>query len=190
MSIVFGDPFEHLVTEVSAYFQRHGVTAEVRAGFRERARRDQQGPGSANRVVFLPADPSGRGGRIHVLREGGEREVYDRSVDPPRVVARVRSIGDWERQMVVSIWAADVSTEEKARSELAQIVAVTRLLEWTKRAIDYAGGARIVYGDTAFTVPRQNSFGQEVLLGVTLQHPLFDVPREVTTFAVPKISKS
>lgn len=189
MTIRFTDPFEHLVDGIRAYFTKYGVTSVVDVGFRARARQDNQGPGRANRVVLLPGDTGGRAGRIFEVREGGERPIYD-PADPTKIVAYVRTIGDWERSFVVSVWACDTTTDAQARSELAQIVAVTHLLEWTKRAIDSVGFARLVYGDTTFTIPKTTSLGQEVLLSVTYRHPLFDIPREVTPNVTPMITKS
>lgn len=185
MSVRIVEPIGDMVARVRAFFVEHDVTAVVTAGFRERHKQLTQGPGRANRVVFIPGDPtSGRAGRIGPVRNPGPRDVFS-ATDPTKRVGTVRSISDWDRLITLSVWAHD---GDAPTDELAQIDAVTRLLEWTKRAVDNARQADLVWGEATFTPPgvRAPAFGQEVLVTLTLQHPIFDIPRDVVvpTFAL------
>lgn len=174
MTITFVDPFVHLVTKVREYFTAHAVTATVTAGFKERQRQDTQGPGRANRVVFLPGDPSGKGGSLAFgVRSPGLREVF--GADGKRA-ATWRNLGDWDRVLGVSVWAYD---PDAATDELVQIAACTDLAIWTRRAVDSVGMADLVWSEATWTVPKTRSFGQELLIGLTLRQPMPDVPKDV-----------
>lgn len=171
--IRFVDPFEALVTGVTAYLAEHAVTATVTAGFKERRRQDTQGPGGANRIVFLPGDPSGKGGSLAFgVRNAGQREVLDEAGER---VAVWRSFGDWERLITMAVWANDPVD----RSELAQITACTKLAVWGRRAVESVGLADLRWTDVSWVVPKERTYGQEALFGLTLNMPMPDVPREV-----------
>jgi hypothetical protein len=161
-----------LVTGMRSYLQAHEVTAVVAVGFRERAKQVGQGPGRANRIVLIPGDTSGRGGRLVPVRGAGPRDV----MRGDERVATVRSIADWDRMLTLSCWAYDGA---KAGEELAQIIACESLFEWSKRAIDSVGLANISWGEVRWTVPKERAFGQELLAALTFRHPIYDVPEEV-----------
>jgi hypothetical protein len=162
-----------LVGGVRAYLEGHGVSAVVAAGFRERAKQIGQGPGRANRIVFVPGDTtSGRGGRLVPVRGAGPRDI----MRGEERVATVRSIADWERALTLSVWAYDGT---KAGEEMAQIIACESLFEWAKRAVDAVGLANITWGEIRWTVPKERAFGQELLAALTFRHPIYDVPEEV-----------
>jgi hypothetical protein len=175
--IRLAEPIGELVKGVRAFFVDHDVTAVVTAGFRER-HRQTQGPGRANRVVFIPGDPtSGRAGKLGPVKNAGPRDVFSNE-DPTVRVGTVRSIADWDRTLTLSVWGYD---GDAPGDELAQLAAVTDLFEWTMRALSYVRQADILVGDVTFTLPgeRAPAFGQELLVGLTLSHPLYDVPRDV-----------
>lgn len=174
MTITFADPLESLVAGASSYLVAHGVSAVVTAGFKERRRQDNQGPGRANRIVFLPGDPSGKGGSLAVgVRYPGPREVRNASDE---LVGTWRSLGDWDRIMTVSIWAYDGTAPS---NELAQIVACSQLAIWARRAIDSVGLADLRWGEASWVPPKERTLGQELLIGLSLQMPMPDVPRDI-----------
>ncbi len=167
-----------IVAGIRAYFDGIGEGTVVAFGYRERAKQINQGLGSANRVIILPGDPTGAGGKMGAApKDVGLRDVFDpaAAADAPRV-AVVRALASWERQFSISIWGYDDSA---ARDELLQAVAVERLFEQTLQALEQingAGGPNLVWGPTTWTVPKETTHGSELLVGVTLTLPLLDVP--------------
>lgn len=168
----------HLVTKVEAYFEAHEVTATVTCGFKARTSQVTQGPGRANRVVIVPGALNGAGGRIGMPRDPGPRPIYTDDADEAEdtVVGSVRSLGDWDRQLTLSVWAHD---GDAPTDELAQIEAVETLFEWATRALHATGLASLLLADATWTVPKERGFGMELLVGMTLQHPIYDVPVEI-----------
>lgn len=167
-----------MVTAVDQFFKDFGLAVVVDAGFRARKRHDNQASGRANRVVFLPGDPkSGAAGRLAPARDAGYRDVLDPN-DPARPIASVRSLGEWQRDLIVSIWAYDVDRRD---SDFAQVVAAEELLEWTKRAVDSVALADVVeWGSASWVLDNgiERAFGAELLVALSWTHPLFDVPLE------------
>jgi hypothetical protein len=156
-----------LVKNVRTYFTDHRVTAHVSLGWRERTKSINQGPGCANRVVFTPSDPSGRGGRI--TKSFGNRGPG----------ANPRPLVTWERFVVVSIWGADGT---KPHDEEAQIEAVETLFEWTIRAVQAFAAADATWGDPTWTTsPIEHAFGRELLVPLTHRETFFDVENPVVT---------
>ncbi len=169
------DGFSTLITGVADYFDAVGVTALVLCGYRERAKQ-AQGSGGANRVVFLPGDLNGNGGKIAPPHDVGRRMVEDEDAAP---AAEVRPLASWARQFMIAIWAVDTATP---RDELAQTRAVIDLFESTLQAVEQvtgAGGPNVEWGSVAWTVPKENTFGAELLVGLQLIHPLMDAPADV-----------
>lgn len=172
------DGFEALVNGVKAYFAATGGGTTVLCGYRERSRNLNQGTGGANRVVFLPGDPNGAGGKITPPRDVGHQVLVDTEGNP---VADVRPIASWDRQFSVAIWAADAT---QIRDELAQCVAATALLERTAQAVEqvsHAGGPNVAWGPIAWTIQQDNPYGAELVVGLLFTHPLMDAPAEVGT---------
>lgn len=164
-----------LVTDVRAYFAANGVTATVTAGFRARFAQGNQGPGRANRVVFLPADPkSGAGGSLSEPQSPGFREIPDPS-DPMKSVGSVRALADWKRPLFVSVWSFDEATKN---DDAEQQFYAEDLLEWTIRAIVDSGRANAALASVTWVPATERQFGAEALLAITLVHPLYDVPFE------------
>jgi hypothetical protein len=176
------------VATVGAFLAANGVTATVEVGWKRRPQQLNQGPLGANRVVFIPSDEKGEAGSLKPVRFPGQRTVRDGEGAP---VGNIRSLLEWERQVVVSIWASDRTTPGDPNNEAAQIEAVETLFEWVVRATHAAPGAfaSVTWGDPTFTVPAERSFGLELLAPLTFSHPIFDQPRDLvfpTTAAVSR----
>ncbi len=164
-----------LVTDVRAYFVANSVTATVSAGFRARFSQVNQGPGRANRVVFLPGDPkTGAGGALSEPQSPGFRDIPNPN-DPTKSVGSVRTLADWRRQVFVSVWSFDEATKN---DDAEQQFHAEDLLEWTIRAIVASGRANAELGAVTWVPATERQFGAEALLALTLTHPLFDVPFE------------
>lgn len=169
-----------LVAGVQTYLTSFGVDAKVTCGFKSRGRILTQGPGQANRIVFTPADDNGFGGRIVATRKVGERPVGGTS--PQTTEGSVRAIRDWQRVCVVSVWSRDrtptLGSDEDAR-EAEELEASETLIEWMMRAVSATGLNDAQFGDVNWTFPNERSFGLEARIGLTFQHPIFDVPVDV-----------
>jgi hypothetical protein len=176
MSLAILSGFAALHAGVVDYFEANGITANVVVGWRERDKQMNQGPGRANRVVIIPGSLNGRGGRITQPHTVGRRSIGPK--DAP--VGWVRPLRDWGREITLSIWAYDGT---KRTDELAQVVAAETLLEQTMRAVHSFAFADAIWGDVQWTPQAERSFGQELLVGLTFRHPLFDIP--VETVAPP-----
>jgi hypothetical protein len=178
----FLSAFRALVTGVKEYFTAIESSTLIKVGYRERPKQSQ-GPGGANRIVFLPGLPNGAGGKITPPRDVGAQLLTDPLAgDAP--VAQVRRLLTWERQFSVSVWAADASTTTAVRDELAQLDVVEALLEQLAQAIEQVhgvGGPNVVWGGVTWTVPKENTFGAEVLVDLAFAHPLMDAPLAVGT---------
>lgn len=171
MAIIIQSGLINAIASVRTYFASNGITATVEAGWKRRAHQMNQGPGGANRVVFTPsADENGGGGELSPPRFPGARGVAN--------VATIRELANWNRRVLVSVWAVDLTATE---SEEAQIQAVESLLEWTMRAVKFAPGAfaDAVWGDTKWTPPQERAFGLEIAVGLTFRHPIFDAPSDL-----------
>jgi hypothetical protein len=172
------------VNTVKAYFESNGVTASVDVGWKKRTQQINQGPGGANRVVFTPsASDDGDAGELLPVRFPGDRNI--RTAPNTTPVATVKSLLDWKRAALVSVWGVDQSD----KSEAAQIEATEALFEWVVRAVHAAPGAfgAVEWGAAQWTVPAERSFGLELRAGFTFSHPIFDKPRDLafpTTGAV------
>lgn len=168
------------VGAVRTFFSDNGVSAVVDVGWKRRVRQDNQSPSGAGRVVFTPSgSDAGDGGKLVQARFTGPRSLRDPSAtDPRKVIGSVRSLLEWERRCLVSVWAADVAPQNR-EDEAAQIEAVESLTEWTVRAVHAAPGAfaSVVWGATTWTPPAERAFGLELRFDLTFRHPMFDTPR-------------
>ncbi len=163
------------VNSVASFFTASGVTATVEVGWRRRERQDNQGPGGANRVIFSPSyDDTGAAGTMVPVRYPGDRTVRDGAGNAK---GTIRSLADWERKVLVSVWAIDAANQT---SEAAQIEATETLFEWTMRAVHAAPGsfANAIFGDIKFTPPETRPFGLELLAALTFRQPIYDTPRD------------
>lgn len=165
----------NLLNGLRSYLEGHGVTAEVAFGTKALSSQVKQGTGRANRIVLAPFDEKGAGGRLVEPSQVGKRDIMSMAGTPIRT-GSVRALADWQRLMVVSVWAYDGSRPE---DELAQEEALEDLLEWALRAIHWTGFAEAVWDATTFRVQGERRFGLEVRMFLRFTHPLFDVPTEV-----------
>ena len=166
--VVFTPPFKRLVDGVAAYLSEKGVTAVVDRGWKARAKQINQGPGRANRVVFMGSKPDGSAGLILNPRQVGSRHAGgDYSVRP---------LSDWSRAVYVSIWAYD---GDHPNDEGAQDDAVYQLFAWVQRGVQSVAFGNAVWGATKFTIPTERAFGLELLVDLTFQHMIPDLPVDI-----------
>lgn len=176
MAIVLRSGIERLVLKVREYLETNGVTAIVGVGKRALHAQVNQGLGRANRIVFLPFDPkSGAAGSLAEPEQAGKREIMDTS-DPPVRIATVRALVDWNRDMLVSVWAYDGNQPE---DDLAQEAALEQLFEWTVRAVHWTGFASVVFSRVETVVQGERPFGRELRVALSLNQPLYDVPKDI-----------
>lgn len=179
MPVTISSGLVALVASVRTYFTSNAVTATARLGWKQPTQQINQGPGGANRVIFIPSDPSGRGGSL----DGGARQPG------PRVFGgdtTARSLVSWKRLVTVSVWAVDTSDPH---DEEKQIEAVEDLFEWTIRAVHAYAHADARWGEVVWTVsPIEHVFGRELRAALTLNLPMFDKPTGLA-FPAPAITK-
>lgn len=178
MTILIASGFLAATAYVETFLAANGVTAKVDVGWRKRTQQINQGAGGANRVIFIPSGDGGDGGTLGPARFPGPRSVRPAADQP--AVGSVRSLVNWERQCLVSIWGVDPDPTKRADEE-AQIAATERLLEWVVRAVHSAPGAfaAVSFGKVKWTPPAERSFGVELLTSLTFSQPIFDVPRDI-----------
>jgi hypothetical protein len=161
-----------LAKSVRAYFAANDVTATASLGWKQPTEQINQGPGRANRVVFIPSDPTGRGGKLAPTQQPGQRNFS--SAPDARADTSVRSLYTWERFVIVSVWAVDATAPA---DEEKQIEAVEDLFEQTIRAVHAFAHNDARWGDVAWTTsPVEHVFGRELRAGLTYRHPMFDSP--------------
>jgi hypothetical protein len=183
MPLVIKSGLTQFVTDVTQYFTAElGAAAPlVACGWKERAKQTNQGPGRANRVVVLPGGLTGAGGKLVAVRRPGRRPIGN----PLASEGEVHALLEWDRLVGLSIWAYDGAD---ARSEIVQAAAAEALFEWVIRAVHASVFAAAIWSDVQWTIPTENSFGQELLVGLLIRTPLFAVPTE-TAFPEPDIEK-
>lgn len=177
-----------LVRGVRAYFDRANVAATVRLGWTERSRNDNQGPGGATRVTFIPGEFDSSPGAPKTLRGGtiDRKGAQTHGGGNPRL----RTLAHDHPIVTVSVWACDPT---RPFDEEAQIEATETLRELTFQAIQGAvdpetgtpvGFGNIEYGgDWSWTLPPgEASFGREITFSLVLHNvPIFDQPVLTTT---------
>lgn len=174
MAIVIKSGLVALVTDVRAYFVEHEVTAKVSLGWKERTKQINQGPGRANRVVFTPSDDSGRGGKIVAAKQPGNHPVKN---ELGAIEGHVRPLRNWERIVVVSVWAVDATDAQSLQDEEKQIEATETLFEWVLRAVHQSVHVNGQWGDVIWTTdPVEHLFGRELRVSLLFSHPLYDRP--------------
>lgn len=161
-----------LVNGVRSYFTGAGLTANVSVGWKEAAKQVNQGTGRANRVVFVPSDLGGRGGTLTAVQQPGQRNFGTPTVD-----TAVRALQDWERTLLVRVWAVDSTSPN---DEEKQIEAVETLFEWTIRAVQSFAKNNGRWGAVEWlAAPIERQFGRELQAELVYRHPLFDAPQVV-----------
>ncbi len=168
-----------LVSSVRSYFEARNILTGVSLGWKEAAKQLNQGSGRANRVVFIPSDPSGKGGVISAAQQPGARHFGTDTT--------ARALYTWERFVVVSIWAADT---EAPNDEEAQIEAVETLFEETMRAVHAFAHNNARWGDVSWLAsPLERQLGRELRASLVFKHPMFDSPTGVA-YPTPIITQT
>ena len=202
---MFPAAIEGLVRGVQAYFDSQNITATVRLGWTPRDRQDNQGPGGANRVVFIPGefDPSTSAAPPKALKAGtADRDGEQNYVDVNGV--RYRAVAWNHDSYTCSVWAAD---PDEPNDQGRQIAATLCLREQTRAAIYNsvdpqqvadnnqslegaifpvsAGFANIEeWGQMYWTLPPgEMGFGRELTFSFVLYSVEFDAP---ITLAYPQ----
>lgn len=168
---------------VASYLAANGVSAIVDMGWRKDVQQVNEGDGTANRIVIQPGTPDGDAGELAAPREVG----YGlRTIWPPPTNAAPQSpddvvgreLDDWAERATVYVWAVDATAPEDDRR---QYVAVRGLLQWFRRAAQYAARAAVEVGALRWVnianVERQ--YGRELQLDLTLHAPIFDLSDEI-----------
>lgn len=176
--ILFTPPFKTLVTGVADYFEEQGITCVVARGWKARKEQINQGPGRANRVVFMGSKPDGSAGEIVNPRQSGDRLVGgDSTTDPPTPPSHaVRALADWSRDLQVSVWAYD---GDNKNDEGAQDDALYQLFTLVQRAVQSIAFGNAVWGGVKITVPGERPFGLELIADLSFQHMISDLPEEL-----------
>lgn len=170
----------HLRNMVAAYFSGFAVPAHVPpVGLKYRSfTLNQQTPGNANRVVFIPGTFDGD---VKAKRNYG---VLSRETRNSSYVNNPREIASWDRHITISIWAAPVPGRRPEEED--SIAVVEDLLEQTVRALQAAGQGSIHFGAVTIPVPGEGIFGEELLLHIIQVGPLLDMTLDVA-YAVPAV---
>lgn len=177
----FRDVAVSLTDAIRSEFEARKIKAEVRFGERERAQQTNQGPARASRVVVQPWDDNGDAGEMMKPSSPGWKPVMNTEV-PPRQIGSVRAIDDWERLVIVNVWAVDPAKPNDAE---AQAEATSALFELVMQAIRHARSRKQV-GEIVSTkvkfepAPIELSFGRELRLYLTMRQAINDIPLEVT----------
>jgi hypothetical protein len=182
-----------LMRGVTAFFARFEVNAAVRFGWNERARRDNQSPAGASRVIFTPGEYAPpdvlRPMKVGALDRDGEQ---NHMVDNPQ-----RQAFAWLHQLVTcSVWGVDLASPQ---DELRNFVATKQLFLWTlraiKNAVDPETGALVGFaniedwGQPQWTIPPGlAAFGREITFTFTMVEPMDEVP-VVLAFPTPVVSR-
>lgn len=175
MTIGFRSLLPALVAEVRTALTARGVTASVEFGWRRAERQDNQGPGGANRVLFVPSRDDGDGGELAPPRFRGDRNVRD---EDGLVVGTVRALADWVERPYALVWGRDpIRPEDEER----QYEATRTLFEETMVALHGASGAfaSVTFERARWTPPATRTFGREVRLEFSIRNPVFFPAREL-----------
>jgi hypothetical protein len=169
--IKFTPPFKQLVDGVAKYLAEHNVSAVVERAISPTHLKPVAG--RTNRIVFYSSRPNGAAGKIVGPREPGQVLVGE---DPDAPEYAVRALSDWSRTLYVSIWAQDV---DRQTDEGAQDDAVFQLFSWVQRAVTAVTLGNHEWGSTDLRVPAERAYGLELLVDLTFQHSIYDVPAEI-----------
>jgi len=147
--------------------------ARVDFGWRGMVEQTNQGPGGANRVVFRPGDDSGRDGPIVAVQRPGMRDVT-----PPPTTGmagiRTRSLWDWNRVGLVSVWACDPA---RPQVDAASVEAVERLLEDVMQGIQALAAGLVTWGPPIWVIATTDTqYGREIRIPLSLRTTFFDLP--------------
>jgi len=149
-----------LFADVSADLAEHAITANVVFGWRELAKQVNQGPGQANRVVFVPGTvPDGDMGKDLPARNPGR---------VPRPIATVAEI------VTIEVWGYDASAPE---NELKQYEAARFLYDAVRAAVYRSShGTYTIEGQNWVTEKTERRFGAAIRIELAIQAMIPDAP--------------
>lgn len=154
---------------VQQYWSANNINAELAFGMRARTVTPRSS--MTGRVVFQPADDSGKMGKLAAprMRPMGARAVSDR-----------------EALMLVDVWAWD---SEKPQDELAQFEAVESLFEVVQRAVHFAATGNYAWGGLSLTpTVKELVRGVEYRAELLYRYPYLHYPDQIGT-GVPQTTR-
>ena len=179
-SVTHIEAIDAFVNAVAAYFVAAGITATVDLGWTKRYRQDNQGPGGANRVIFIPGEFDASPGAPRVLKYGAID--LNGAQNQVSLAPRLRTIAWLHAPYTCSVWGYDASDPTNERK---QIVATKNLLRLTMQAMQNGrdpvsgqatGGANVeAWGIAGWTLPPgEMGFGRELTFEFVLIEPQYD----------------
>lgn len=136
----------------------HGRTASIVFGQREPAKRVNQGPGTANRICFVPGDETGKAGDENPVRMPGGN---------PRPLALLAEVAS------VYCWAKDTSASAGEREDY---IAARALYAAARAAIQRAGGGNVKCLSPKWIVDtKERRYGYEIMFLVVFGTTIHDL---------------
>jgi|HubBroStandDraft_6_1064221.scaffolds.fasta_scaffold10345_3 hypothetical protein len=171
-----------LVRGVREYFRIRGETTAIHLSWKARDRKDNAGPGGANRVIFIPGEFDAATGEPKALPAG--RLTRDAPMNFASVDPRVGPLLWWQYPATCAVWAVDPEHPQDDERSIEFVEALVELtIQGIHNAVDPetctpAGFANIIeWGDAAWTRPPQEAaFGKELCFGFTLLVPMLAAP--------------
>jgi hypothetical protein len=156
------------------------ITAPVvgTTGWKQREQQLNQGPGQANRVLFIPGtfpDGADEGEQVPPIRRKG---------------VQFRVIATWKRIVTASIWAVDTTDRN---NEEKQILACDRLHQLVVAALRWVAVGDFDGTGKVRRDPKQSAnmgFGIERLFEFVHQEEVLDLPVNLATGVTPVLTKS
>ncbi len=164
---------ENLVDRIQARFTADGTTAAIAFGWKEPAKQVNQGPGRANRIVFVPGDPNGAIGEVGPAKYPGRNP---------------RPLGTLGELVTVYVWAYDATAPTNERSQYG---AARRLFDaWYRAAyIAMRGHFRLV-STKWVTGKTERPFGAEIEAVIAIESEIPDTPWQTPPVTVAHTSNS
>ena len=151
--------FARIVEDVREYFAERGLTAVVDVGWKARAETNNQGEGSANRVVFTPVSPISPLPAVSHPGSGPEQ--------PARQLLNI--LFTYE----VSCWGFD--PDDGGENDLFHIGKCIDLLEAVVQAVWRKHHGQVTWGAMRWTdTVKHVRHGAELVATLQLNVPLFD----------------
>lgn len=177
------DPVNALARGVRAYFAVNNISASVPAvGWVQYWRQDNQGPGDASRVCFLPGKVDLTAGGPPKIVEAGEFSKPRFHQGSPRELERLRQI------VTLAVWGVD---NDALDDEEAQREATMTLYEQTRgamhSAVDPVTGVNVGLADIVMQAPfwvrppLEQAFGMVFGAYFVLSGSIFHALVETTT---------
>ncbi len=161
---VFAIPL--LYQDVQDQFTEDGLTAKFSFGPRALATQINQGPGRANRVLFIPGDAkSGKAGSYGPARYPG---------------GLPRHLATFKETLYVYCWGVDATDSATLNNELKQYEAARDLHDSVVRAIYLSPNVKprqmIMTDPTWVTAKLERKFGAEIMFTIEIEGAIVDEP--------------